>query len=150
MTTGFEAEELFRNVMLSQGRDVKMSSKDENMFDHIDLYVDGESYDVKGTKRFDRKYNDRDDTIWIESTNVKGDKGWLFGKAKYIAFLVRDEFWVLPRVKLVDYIEKEITCPTVFPIKRYKRWYSRQGMRDMVTYVYPRDIRKLVTTRVKV
>lgn len=150
MITGLSAEELFRKVMEREGKKVNTSSKHENMFDHIDFFVDGEPYDVKGEKRFDRKEDDGDDTVWIESINVRGDKGWLFGKAKYIAFLIKEEFWVVPRIRLVDYVEQQITCPTLFPIKRYKKWYRREGRLDAITYVYPRDIQRLVIIKYKI
>lgn len=136
--------------MEEKGRTVRASSREENMFQHIDFFVDDEGYDVKGEKRMDRQVDDDNETIWIESVNVRGNKGWIFGEAVYIAFLVKDEFWIVPRVKLVDYIEKEITCPTVFPIKRYKKWYRREGRKDAVTYVYPRDLIKLVTEKIKI
>ena len=148
MITGLSAEEVFKEVMVKMGKIVLPSSKEDNMFGHIDFFVDGEGYDVKGEKRMDRKVNDDDDTIWIESVNVRGDKGWLFGKAKYIAFLVKNEFWIINREDLVTYIEKEITCQKVFPIKRYKKWYSREGRKDAITYVYPRDIQKLVKEKI--
>ncbi len=144
------AEKLFKKKMLEEGRIVTDSNRKQNMFGHIDYFVDGEGYDVKGEKRFDRQNDDDDSTIWIESINVRGEKGWLFGEAKYIAFLIKNEFWILPRSKLVEYIEKEITCPTLFPIKRYKKWYRRRGLLDAVTYVYPRDIESLVTRKMKI
>lgn len=136
--------------MKEAGKEVRASTREENMFKHIDYFVDEVGYDVKGEKRMDRKQDDSDDTIWIESVNVRGDKGWIFGEADYIAFLVKDEFWVIPRTSLVDYIQKEITCEKVFPIKRYKKWYQREGRKDAVTYVYPRDIEPLVTEKIKI
>ena len=150
MIAGISAEQIFQEVMVKNGKTILASSKDENIFKHIDFFVNGEGYDVKGEKRMDRKEDDADDTIWIESINVKGNKGWLFGEAKYIAFLIKNEFWIVPRVDLVTYIEKEITCETIFPIKRYKKWYRRKGRKDAITYVYPRDIVKLVKEKVEI
>lgn len=150
MITGKKAEEVFADLMTSLGLTVRGVTEEEDMFEHIDFFVDEESYDVKGHKRIGRHARYDKDVIWIERTNVKGNKGWLFGSAKYIVFLIADEFWVIDRLDLVKYVEDEIPYKAILSKKGYKTWYRRKDRLDCVTYVYPDDIEKLVKKRYKV
>ena len=68
------------------------SSKEEDMFQHIDFWWENPKggkigIDVKGIKKKNRKDKEVDDSIhWIEIQNVRGNKGWIYGDAEYIAF----------------------------------------------------------------
>lgn len=148
MIMGSTAEELFRKIMTDEGSTVLKSSTKQDIYDHIDFLVDGKSYDVKGEKRLQRDTDDVDDSIWLEKMNVRGKPGWVYGKADYIAFLIKNEFWIVDRAKLATYLDTIIECDTIFPIKRYKKWYRRAGRKDIITYVYPRDIAALVIRKI--
>ena len=41
-------------------------------------------FDVKGMKRKRWDNNFQDDIAWVEGTNVRGEPGWVKGKADYI------------------------------------------------------------------
>jgi hypothetical protein len=151
MITGREAEELFAKVMRDQGKEVRRATKKEDMFDHIDFFVDDVSYDVKGHKKAERSDLDKSDRIYLEFINVHGRDGWLNGKAEYIAFLVENEFWVTNRVELLNYINKSLVSQKIFDNdKMYKKLYRRRFRKDVMTYVYPRDIKHLVVKKYKI
>ena len=150
MITGHKAEELFKHTMEIAGHTVIAATKDEDMYHHIDFFVDGEGYDVKGEKRYNREDESVTDVIWIENTNVRGDPGWLNGQAKYIAFLIGEEFVIVDRKKLAEYIKNNMRSEKVFNVKGYKKWYRREGRQDIITYIYPRDLEKSVVVRRKV
>lgn len=149
MITGISAEHKFVQVMEGLGHTVSLATEEDNMFKHIDCYVDGESYDVKGNKRIGRNAVYDKDVIWLERTNVRGNVGWLFGEAMYIAFLIADEFWIILRESLLQYVNDEIPYEEILSKKGYKTWYRRRDRLDCVTYVHPEDIEKLVLKKVQ-
>ncbi len=75
---GLDTEDLFKSLMESRGHKVIKSSKQDDIYKHIDFYVNGYSIDVKGSRHLD--------CIWLETINVLGDDGWLKGKADFIVF----------------------------------------------------------------
>jgi hypothetical protein len=52
----------------------------------IDVTDKSFKFDVKGIKRDTRHGNLNTKIVWTESKNVRGNPGWLYGKADYIAF----------------------------------------------------------------
>lgn len=67
------------------------ASQKDDMFNHIDLFYTiadkTYSFDVKSMKKSNRKDSTVDDQIhWIELQNVRGNPGWIYGKADFIAF----------------------------------------------------------------
>lgn len=74
------------------GGTCEKSLRNEDMFQHIDFWWNSPKkgrvgVDVKGIKRHNRKDKEVDDTIhWVEIQNVRGNKGWIYGDAMYIAF----------------------------------------------------------------
>jgi hypothetical protein len=84
-----EAERLFSLKL----KECIIANKKENMFEHwdmkgilFDVTKDVFKYDVKGIKRDQRHGNLNPKIVWTESKNVRGDPGWLYGKANYIVF----------------------------------------------------------------
>ena len=54
----------------------KEATKEENMYKHIDLIVEGVKVDVKGMKKVNRSdASINPDIHWIEFQNVRGNKG---------------------------------------------------------------------------
>ena len=61
------------------------STKDEDMYLHWDLKIEAK-IDVKSLKKQSREdvmYNEN--FHWVETQNVRGDKGWLYGEADFFA-----------------------------------------------------------------
>ena len=83
----------------------------------------------KKTSRNDSKA--QDDWIWIEFQNVRGNAGWLYGEADNIAFETQDNFIVVDRESLVNYVEEAVDMGK--PVRKsflakYKT-YRRAGRR---------------------
>lgn len=77
------------------------------MWNHIDLFYTKNdktySIDVKSMKKSNRKDATPDDQIhWIELQNVRGNPGWIYGKADFIAFELMNSWLIISRKKLID------------------------------------------------
>lgn len=115
------------------------ATRDENVFEHWDV-ADGKlKYDVKAMKKFRRSGDYPTDRIhYVELKNVNGEKGWLYGKADYIAFETRSYWVIVSRQKLQDMIEgidMEICSePQIYKL------YTRRNRSDLMTVVPTIDL----------
>jgi len=138
---GREGEALFVDACQKRGLTWKQATQEENMYQHIDFYVsNGElefSVDVKGAK----------EQVVLEYKNVRGNDGWIYGKAQYIAFLSpsKDHFLLVPRKKLLDLAKRFKTAP--YGYKELYKLYSRKDRNDLMTFVKWEDIAKLKNTK---
>lgn len=122
MTKGMLSEQMFAQMIKKVGLKALPSSEQEDMFKHIDfyLYKDSISYDkskissilhnttveVKSHKNVGRgNYAVGDKYALVETVNVRGNKGWLYGEANYIAFRYDDSFIIVPRTALISIVE---------------------------------------------
>ena len=119
-----EYTDLFERLCKAKNWHFRSATKDEDMKKHIDghvtIYDKGKalctfSVDLKGDKYMSRADNgDRTKLCqYVEFLNVNGDRGWLFGEAKFIAILneEQDGFYFVNRLDLIDYIEKLLGVP---------------------------------------
>lgn len=121
----------------------KKSSRHDDIHLHIDFWVDGEGVDVKG--------NNLMDEIWIELKNVRGEPGWLFGEAKYIAFDIPElgGFVQVEREELKEYCKDNVDYKTLVPkAKAYKKGYRRKDRDDLITRLCVEDLETLLTFEV--
>lgn len=129
-------EELFRQKVEALGMAYIKSSKDDDYFRHIDCYVNGYGVDVKGKKK----------DIWLEYTNVNGNKGSLRGDAKYIAMFVENinSFSIYFREDLLIFIKENVT-EFVENNREYLKFYTRKkwGKKDLIVKVRYSDIKHL-------
>lgn len=149
---GLEDESLVMEVTKRKfGGNVRKSTKNEDMKEHIDFWWisdNGNEYgfDVKGVKKNKRTDKVGDDKInWIELINVQGNPGWVYGNAKYIAFLTNESILYVPRKKLTSYIEEKIKgkpLSTVNPSSCYIP-YQRYGRMDMIVKVPTSDLKEI-------
>ena len=125
---GKRAEGLFVTLMEKRGNDVEKSSARVDIKQHIDYYVNGVGFDVKGNRHLD--------CIWLEIANVRGDDGWLKGEAEYIAFHFPelDEFIIFKRQDLLEWVQQNITEYTEDK-KDYLKLYTRKGRNDLMTKI---------------
>jgi hypothetical protein len=89
--------------------------------------------------------------IWVEFTNVIGNKGWIYGDAKIIAIDIPElcGFAIVDRLDLLEYSLNNVQ--DVFVQKRddaYKKKYTRSGRKDVISYINLHDLRGLETFRV--
>lgn len=136
MAMGMEAEMIFVKTMESRGLNVEKTSTKVDMYKHIDYYVDGIGFDVKGN----RKRN----TIWLELNNTNGDDGWLKGEADYIAFHFPEEnlFMFFKTTDLLRFVEENVTDRATSN-KEYMKLYTRKDRSDNIIKVTYSDIKHL-------
>ena len=140
---GKRAEGLFVTLMEKRGNDVEKSSSKVDIKQHIDYYVNGVGFDVKGNRHLD--------CIWLEIANVRGDDGWLKGEAEYIAFHFPelDEFIIFGRQDLLEWVQQNVTEYTDDK-KDYLKLYTRKkwDRKDLIVKVRFSDIESLSHTRI--
>lgn len=155
---GLEDEKLVMEVTKRKfGGDVRKATRNEDVREHIDFWwisKDGNEYgfDVKGVRKNKRSDKVSDDKInWIELQNVQGKPGWVYGNAKYIAFLTNDSVLYVPRKKLALYVEEKIkgkALSSVNPSSCYIP-YQRYGRLDMIVKVPTSDLREIAKHEIK-
>ena len=94
------------------------------------------SVDVKDERKKHRYDSDTAEKVmWVEIKNVKGDAGWLYGKADYIAFKHIDGFIMVKRVDLIKLLDEK---RLKWDDGRYKKGrnfyetYTRDGRKDEI------------------
>jgi hypothetical protein len=123
--------------------DAKQSTWHEDVHMHIDFWHDDRGVDVKG--------NNLPNEIWVEFKNVRGDLGWLFGEAEWIAFDMPEVcgFVVVDRVDLKQWCYENVNFDMLVPKdKAYKRCYRRKDREDLITKVALSDLQELESYRV--
>ena len=133
------------------GGTCEKASRDEDIHQHIDFWWDSPKkgrigIDVKGIKKKNRKDKDVDDSIhWIEIQNVRGNKGWIYGDAMYIAFRTLTQIIFVKTSILRDLSEEKVmgkelaysnpkSCYTP-----YQRWQRK----DIVYKIPTEDLIKI-------
>ena len=122
-------------------------------YDHIDFWWDSPKggtfgVDAKGLKKNKRTDKTFDDSIqWIEIQGNSGYPGWIYGKAKYIAFRTNSSIIYVRREKLANYAEgmvqgKELVFET--PMDFYIPYQRKKyGKKDISIKVPTSDILEL-------
>lgn len=138
---GNAAENRFVRIMAANGCSVKESTKSENMYEHFDyrVYYNNDQYfsvDVKAMKRIcrgDREVQDK--YVWVEFENVNGAPGWLYGKAEFIAFEIKNGFAMVKRKDLIEYCESVVDMNTTVDYCRdaLNKVYRRDKRQDSMT-----------------
>ena len=113
---GKKTEEHFKELMISRGNKC-VSSYNDDLYKHIDFYVNGYGVDVKGKRRLN--------SIWLEIVNVRGYDGWLKGEADYIVFdfLDLNAYSVFKRKQLLKLVSN--VTETTNSSKDYMKIYGR-------------------------
>lgn len=109
-------EEFVANLLVSaKGGTVAVSSEEDDIHNHVDFWWTPANsskrigIDVKGLKRIrrnDSRINDVD--TWVETMNVLGKPGWVYGDATYIAFRRIGKVVFVLREALAKFVETEI------------------------------------------
>lgn len=106
MDIGYKAECVFEELANVKGHKIAKSTRYQNMFEHYDYILDDQiKVDVKARKRLNRHNTQQDTWIWVEFKNVKGNPGWLYGKADIIAFETYKNFLLISRSELTKLSE---------------------------------------------
>jgi hypothetical protein len=135
---GDKFEVLFMEKVIEKGFKFKDGTNQDDWYKHIDCYVNGFGVDVKGNRHLD--------TIWLEYSNVNGNKGWLRGDARYIAMHISelDCFSIYNRVDLLKFVELNVKEKTIDK-REYLKFYTRErwGKKDLIAKVKYSHIKHL-------
>lgn len=139
---GKEVEKAFSKLF----DDIEFSTNEEDMVDHVDLKVIFK-IDVKGLKKVKRDPNlePNEHFHWVELKNVKGKPGWLYGKAHFFAFELKEYWIVVAKEDLQKFIAEKCkdkiktTSPALYKI------YGRPPQKDKITLVTSYDLCYLST-----
>lgn len=100
----------FRDICLKHDLPISKSNRNEDIYEHWDFRVKNSLVDVKGLKKISRSDSDFNfDTTWVEIQNVRGDLGWLKGKADFIAFEQKEYYLITRRLDLLYWLRQKIT-----------------------------------------
>ena len=149
LQSGLGAEQLFDQIATSKHLEIKSAKRRDNIQKHIDKYITDDigtwSVDIKARKKTRRSNNNaQDDWIWIEFQNVRGNTGWLYGEADYIAFETQDNFVIVKKDSLIKYVEGAVDMGKSVKYSgeaKYKT-YRRAGRNDLLTMVELSEIKK--------
>ena len=138
---GNKAEQVFFDIVKSKGVNIIKSNREDDIFKHIDFYVNGIGIDIKARRHLD--------CIWLERTNVHGKNGWLRGEAKYIGLEIVElkSFCFFKRIDLLEYVSR--FNETTSSKDCYFKWYTRRdwNRKDEIIKVRYKDIQHLETKR---
>ena len=140
---GKKTEEHFKELMISRGNKCVKSSYNDDLYKHIDFYVNGYGVDVKGKRRLN--------SIWLEIVNVRGYDGWLKGEADYIVFdfLDLNAYSVFKRKQLLKLVSN--VTETTKSSKDYMKIYGRSewNQKDKLIKCKFEDIKHLEIQRIE-
>ena len=166
---GANAEATFVALATKRGYSPRKTSKQDDMRKHVDyvLKAKGKSgkpvelgVDVKAMKRIQRRVvkggelaKVQDEWHWIELKNVQGKHGWVYGEAHFIAFERENDFILVNRQELVDWlgsskkIRYDLPFVTLAKLAKYKI-YQRKGRRDEITQIRTEDLLSLKSAKI--
>lgn len=150
--TGKTVEDQFAYLLMkTHGGIARHSSRHQDMFEHIDIIwsIDDKTYtfDVKGLKKHNQTDTYTDDSIhWVELQNVRGNLGWVYGKADYIVFETNNDWLFVKRKALLDLLEDKVRDKTITNSKELYTYYQRYNRQDIVVKVLTNDLRKIANS----
>ena len=143
---GNDAARRFVDACRSIGYETRKSTREEDMYDHIDYWVKRRG--LKGEvieSSFDVKGCNHPECIWIEFKNVNGNNGWMYGKADFIAFDLPEEggFVIVLRKDLAEYAEAVVEMVFVSKAEATRKLYQRAGRQDVISRLHLEDLKKI-------
>lgn len=139
----------FQNAIKHQGYSWRFSDDKEDMYDHVDYWLNGGGgefgVDLKSMKKINRSdTSTQSEKIWVELMNVRGEKGWLLGKSEFICFEQPHHFLFVNRKELLLHvlrILKENGNKKVDTASEAEyNWYQRAGRKDKITIIKFSDL----------
>ena len=143
---GNMTEKRFVEACEAIGYACEKTDRNTDIYDHIDYFVTR----LNGTTSVDVKGGNHPNTIWVEFKNVRGDAGWLYGKAEYIAFDMPElgGFVMVSRKQLVELCEEIVEPEFTTKENATRRWYQRDGRQDIISRLELADVERLVSFKV--
>lgn len=143
---GNESARLFVDACRAIGYEARKSTREEDMYDHIDYWVKRKNHRNEDIESgVDVKGGNHPHCVWVEFKNVIGKKGWMYGEAEFIAFEMPEEngFIVVRRKELADYAELVVEKTFVPKAEAYRKLYQRAGRQDVISLLYLDDLKEL-------
>ena len=143
---GNESARLFVDACRAIGYETRKSTREEDMYDHIDYWVKRKNHRNEDIESgVDVKGGNHPHCVWVEFKNVIGKKGWMYGEAEFIAFEMPEEngFIVVRRKELADYAELVVEKTFVPKAEAYRKLYQRAGRQDVISLLYLDDLKEL-------
>ena len=140
-----QSELRFKNICLSKNYKINKSTREQDITEHWDFKVNNSLVDVKGAKRVSRSDQEYNYNIaWLEIQNVRGDIGWLKGKANFIALEQQDCYIIVKREDLLNWLRKKIINTKLVrnPKDALYRLYQRKNRKDIISMVKINDFIK--------
>jgi hypothetical protein len=147
---GNAGEFRFVDILHKRGFLIKEIKGKRQWTEHIDYIfwknLKEWSVDVKALKkisRFDKEVNP--EIIWVEFKNVRGNDGWLYGKADFIAFELVDKFIVVQTTELAKLSEKIVDKNKRVSKAKDALYsvYTRRGQKDEISIIKLQDVLQL-------
>lgn len=116
----------------------RKATRSEDIYMHVDYWHGDIGVDVKG--------NNLPDEIWVELKNVRGEPGWVFGQATYIAFDMPEVcgFVFVEREELKQYCKQNVDFSQyVEKNDAYKKCYRRKDRKDIITLLALSDLQDM-------
>lgn len=132
MIRGLKAEKDFQKVL---GNNAIKSSTFNDRTEHWDFEIKFDVKKIRSTDEFGES-----DYHWIEIMNVNGHKGWLYGKADYIAFETKNYWIIVETNALREFTERVLINSEITFTKEPYRIYRRKDRLDKVVMVPTLDL----------
>lgn len=145
----YKEEEFADCIVKHLGGQTITSTRTEDMKLHIDLFWVDEQYklypiDVKAMRKINRSDSKPSPHFnWIELVNVRGDKGWLYGKAAYIAFETETSWLLVTPNRIKKLLKEKVKDWTSSDKKELYKVYSRAGRKDELVLVKMKDLESI-------
>lgn len=144
----YKRQEIEFAALAGQFGEVSFSTSQQDMSEHWDVKLVNKGKtvltDVKAMKKRNREDSTPDETIhYIELFNVSGKKGWLYGKADCFAFETTDQYIVVEKKPLQDFIAEKCKDKIHSNKPELYKLYKREGRNDLIVLVETNDLIKI-------
>jgi hypothetical protein len=135
---GESAESLFADLAKKHGFKVTPANSYQERIEHWDFLLTKEKnlrVEVKSLKTFAVLHNGRmtRNYLLVEFAGVSGQRGWVYGKADFIAYELKDYFLLVSREYLLAVACKK--CSAEWVDKREEMLYRNYGRKDRLDQV---------------
>jgi hypothetical protein len=149
-TYGKKVEQVLFDLFSSKGYEVKKSTALQDMKLHADFFFKGKcgtwyTIDVKGMRKLNRRDSERQDE-WtaIEFQNAWGNVGWTVKGAFMIAFERKNDFILIKRTDLLDFVNERVDRTTFASQASLAKYiiYRRPSRQDLMSFIRLEDLPK--------
>lgn len=134
-----KSEEEFYNLFETKNKRTATDYEDAVL--HFDMVIDDVKIDVKGLKRKNMSDSTFNPEIhWVEFQNVRGNVGWVKGKADKIALEILEGYILIDRIILYEFCKEKVISKKVSDKKELYKLYRRDNRNDVIMLVLTKDI----------